>query len=363
MSNVYAQRVQTLRKRLVAINVDALVITHLPNVFYLSGFTGDSAALLVDEHRIALLTDGRFTVQAEEELQIDAKLVISRGPLATSIAKSLPRKQIRVGFEAGRTTVAQMQALRRAVQATRAKARWVALQGTVEALRAIKSPEEIAKMRRAARLASATMREILPLLKPGVREFEIAAEIEYRMRRQGAEGAAFNTIVAFGPRSALPHARPSAKKLRKNELVVLDLGAILTGYCSDLTRTVYVGKSSSRIRKCYEAVRLAQAAAIAATCKGTRCEDVDRAAREVLDAAGLEKYFVHSTGHGLGLEVHEDPRLARGQKQALQAGNVVTVEPGVYIKGVGGIRIEDDVAISPLGAETLTDAPRDFLEL
>jgi Xaa-Pro aminopeptidase len=233
----------------------------------------------------------------------------------------------------------------------------------VEGLRAIKDSDEIDRVRRAARLASATLTDVLPLLKPGVREFEIAAEIEYRMRSNGAEGPSFKTIVAFGARAALPHARPTAKKLRKNELVVLDLGAILAGYCSDLTRTVYVGKASPRIRKWYDAVRQAQGAAIAATRSGALAGDIDRAARRVLVGMGLEKYFVHSTGHGLGLEVHEDPRLARGQKQPLQAGNVVTIEPGVYVDGVGGIRIEDDVAVHADRTEVLTVAPRDFLEL
>jgi Xaa-Pro aminopeptidase len=360
MSGLFVKRLSLLRKALSAKNVAALLVTHPPNVFYLCGFSGDSGTLLMDQQRTWLFTDGRFTVQARQELQIDARLVISPGTLANSVGEIVSSRRMKVGFEAGHMTVAQMKVFR---QAAGAKPRWVALSGTVEALRAIKDVNEIERIRDAGKLASRTLAEVLALLKPGIREFEVAAEIEYRMRRRGADGPAFKTIVAFGARAALPHARPTGKRLRKNELVVLDLGAILAGYCSDLTRTVYVGKASARIRKWYDAVRQAQAAAIAATRAGALAGDVDGAARHVLAGARLEKYFVHSTGHGLGLEVHEDPRLARNQKHSLHAGNVVTIEPGVYVEGIGGIRIEDDVAVYADRTEVLTDAPRDFLEL
>jgi len=222
---------------------------------------------------------------------------------------------------------------------------------------------ELAQMRKAAILASEVVEEAAKLLKPGVSEFEIAAEIEYRMRKKGASGPAFETIVAFGDRSALPHARPTAKRLRKNELVVLDLGVILSHYCSDITRTFFVGRVSARIRFWYKAVREAQTAAIAAVRNGATCDEVDVAARQVLAGYRLDHYFVHSTGHGLGLEVHEDPRLARGQERRLEPGNVVTIEPGVYVEGVGGIRIEDDVAVHADRSEVLTRGSRDLIEL
>jgi Xaa-Pro aminopeptidase len=211
----------------------------------------------------------------------------------------------------------------------------------------------------------------LPLVRPGIREFELAAEIEYRMRRLGAEGPAFETIVAFGERSALPHARPTGRKLRKNELVVLDLGAILRHYCCDLTRTVFVGKAPARVRGWYEAVLEAQGAALQALRSGVTAGQVDEAARSVLrghrlsqnGTERLDKFFTHSTGHGLGLEVHEQPRLAAGQKQVLQVSNVVTLEPGIYVQGVGGIRIEDDAVVTAGKAKLLTTARRGFLEL
>jgi Xaa-Pro aminopeptidase len=221
----------------------------------------------------------------------------------------------------------------------------------------------MAQMRKAAVLAGEVLSNALKLLKPGVREMEIAAEIEYQMRRRGASGAAFESIVAFGARSAHPHARPTEKRLRKNELVVLDLGAILAHYCSDLTRTVFVGRAPARIRRWYRAVQEAQAAAVAAARVGVRCGDVDAAARGVLARYRLDQYFVHSTGHGLGLEVHEDPRVARGQKHVLVPGNVITIEPGIYMPGVGGIRIEDDVAVHVDRTEVLTRVPRDLIEI
>jgi Xaa-Pro aminopeptidase len=233
----------------------------------------------------------------------------------------------------------------------------------VESLRMSKDGVEIAQMRKAAILAGEILQHALALLKPGIREFEVGAEIEYQMGKRGTSGPAFETIVAFGKRTALPHARPTAKRLRKNELVVLDLGVILGHYCSDITRTVVVGRASQRIRTWYQAVLKAQTAAIAAVKSGATCGDVDAAARQVLAGHRLDHLFVHSTGHGLGLEVHEDPRVARGQKQRLEPGNVITIEPGVYAEGIGGIRIEDDVAVHADRTEILTRIPRDLIEI
>jgi len=226
-----------------------------------------------------------------------------------------------------------------------------------------KDTGELAQMRKAAILAGEIVEFGIGLLKPGVRESEVAAEIEYQMRKRGASGPSFETIVAFGERTALPHARPTGKRLRKNELVVLDLGVILGHYCSDITRTVFMGRASERIRTWYKAVLEAQATAISAVKDGAACGDVDAAARGVLADHRLDQLFVHSTGHGLGLEIHEDPRVARGQKRRLEAGNVITIEPGVYAQGVGGIRVEDDVAVHANRTEVLTRAPRDLIEL
>lgn len=358
MPSPHSDRLAAIRALLHRRRLDAFLTLCPTHLFYLAGFSGSAGALLVEPRGATLITDGRYTVQAREEVR-GARVRITRGSLLAAVAGRLQRRRPRVAFEAALVSVRQKQQLRRAAP----EVRWTGVVNWVESLRAVKSAEEIEQMRLAAHLASRVCQQVLPLLKPGVREQEVAAEIEYRMRREGARGPAFETIVASGVRSAYPHARATAKPLKKNELVVLDLGAILGHYCSDLTRTVYLGRAPAKIRRWYRAVLEAQAAAKQALRPGVTTGEVDAAARRVLRGYGLARYFTHSTGHGLGLEVHEEPRLAAGQKTPLRAGNVVTVEPGVYCEGVGGIRIEDDVAILEGGCAELTDAPRELLEL
>jgi Xaa-Pro aminopeptidase len=357
------KRLTRLRELMEQGGADAFLVTHIPNIFYLSGFTGDSGALLVEQTRATLLTDSRFTTQAGEELaptRIGLKIV--KGPLVAAAAAELVRRRFRgrAAFEGARVTVNEAARLRKASEG---KLRWRPVAGWVEQLRRVKDADEIERMREAAKLGSDVIVEVLPLVRPGVRECDLAAEIEFRMRRGGASAPAFETIVASGPRGALPHARATTKAFRPNELVVIDMGAILRHYCSDLTRTVYLGRAPARVRRWYSAVAEAHAAACQALRPGAPCSAPDSAAREVLGSYGLEKAFVHSTGHGLGLEVHEEPRLGRGQSLPLDASSVVTIEPGVYQEGAGGIRVEDDVLVLPGGPELLTDAPRDFLEL
>jgi Xaa-Pro aminopeptidase len=353
-------RMQNLQQLIRRNALDALLVTSPADWFYLTGFTGEAGVMIADRQGLTLVTDGRFIVQAAEELS-GVSVVEQREGLFRTCGEVLkkPRRK-RVGFDANHLTVNQIMALKKA---SGPATRFQRVEGVVASLRARKDATELALMRKAAVLATDVVESAIKLLKPGVRELEIAAEIEYRMRKGGASGAAFESLVAFGARSALPHARPTAKRLRKDELVVLDLGAILNRYCSDITRTVYVGKAPPKIRLWYQAVREAQAAAIEAIAPGRTCGGVDAAARGVLAAHRLDQYFVHSTGHGLGLEVHEDPRLAKGQKTQLASGNVVTVEPGVYLAGVGGIRIEDDVVVHEGRTEVLTRASRDFIEL
>ena len=349
-----------MQTQMVERRLSGLLVMHPANWYYLSGFSGEAGALLLLRRGPVLVTDGRFTAQAKGETS-GIRVVAQKGSLTASVGAWLKtQRRSRIGFDASQLTVAQLRALRAAAGR---KVQWIAASGAVEALRARKEPQEIEQMRKAGVLAGEVLAAALKLLKPGVRELEIAAEIEYQMRQRGASGRAFETIVAFGERSAYPHARPTAKRLRKNELVVLDLGAILGHYCSDITRTVFVGRAPARVRRWYRAVQEAQSAAIAAVKAGVRCGDVDAAARQILTGHGLDRYFIHSTGHGLGLEVHEDPRVARGQKQILVPGNVITIEPGVYIPGVGGIRIEDDVAVRADRTEVLTRFPRDLIEI
>ena len=354
------RRQQALKALLGKSRIDSMLITAPANWFYLTGFTGEAGALLVSRKGATLVTDGRFTVQAREETAGVRVRQLAKS-LFETVAGSLKESRARrVGYDPAQLTVAQLHGARKA---TGSRLQWVSVPGLTESLRARKDPQELAQMRKAAILAGQVVVSALNLLKPGVREREIAAEIEYQMRSRGASGPAFETIVAFGDRAALPHARPTGKRLKKNELVLLDLGAILAHYCSDITRTVFVGRASKRLKTWYRGVLEAQAAAISVVKAGIPCEAVDAAVRQVLGGYRLDRLFVHSTGHGLGLEVHEAPRLARGEKQLLEAGNVITIEPGVYAEGIGGIRIEDDVAVHAGSTEVLTRASRDFIEL
>jgi Xaa-Pro aminopeptidase len=360
MKTLFHRRRHSLASNFSDAKIDSLLITSPANWYYLTGFTGESGALVVSRKGATLITDGRFMVQGRRETS-GVRIHEQKGALFESAGQFLKDSRCRhVGFDPSQVTVGQMQSLRKT---TGTAVRWVPAPGQVENLRMRKDAAELAQMRRAAILGGAVVQHAIGLLRPGIREFEVGAEIEYQMRKKGASGPAFETIVAFGERAALPHARPTAKRLRKNELVVLDLGVILGHYCSDITRTVYVGRVPKRIRTWYQAVLEAQTAAIAAAKSGAACGDVDRAARQVLAGYRLDHLFVHSTGHGLGLEVHEDPRVARGQKRRLEPGNVITIEPGVYSSGIGGIRIEDDVAVHADRTEVLTRAPRDLIEI
>ena len=360
MKTPFQARRRALFLKLKEAQLDCLLVTSPANWYYLTGFTGESGALLISQSGTTLVTDGRFTVQAREEMS-GVRVVLQKGSLLESAGRFLRESSARrIGFDPGLLTIALLRGMRKAGGP---RLRWIQAPAIVEGLRMRKDVSELAQMRKAAVLAGEVVEEAIGLLKLGIREFEVGAEIEYRMRKKGASGPAFETIVAFGTRAALPHARPTAKRLRKNELVVLDLGVILGRYCSDITRTVFVGRASSRIRTWYKGVLEAQSAAIDATRNGALCGDVDAAARQVLAGYHLDRLFVHSTGHGLGLEVHEDPRVARGQKKRLEPGNVITIEPGVYAEGIGGIRIEDDVAVHADRTEVLTRIPRDLIEL
>jgi Xaa-Pro aminopeptidase len=360
MSDIYAKRRRSVARELKRRGLDCLLVSHPANWYYLTGFTGDSGVLLVGTGKTTLFTDGRFAIQAREEAP-GIQLELQKSALYTFVGECLKQRGVRrAGYDPDQWTVASLKALQKA---SGAKCRAIETAGVVESLRMKKDAQELGVMRKAAILVGEVLEGALKLLRPGVRETEIAAEIEYQMKKKGAAGPSFETIVAFGERSALPHARPTSKRLRKNEFVVLDLGVILAHYCSDITRTVYVGRASERARKFYSAVQQANQAATAAVSAGVTCGEVDAAAREVLKKNGLETFFVHSTGHGLGLEVHESPRVARGQSVRLEAGNVITIEPGVYVEGFGGIRIEDDVAVGIRGREVLTRVTRDLIEL
>ncbi len=340
--------------------IAALIITSLPDVRYLTGFTGSNAAVVVTSRASVLVTDGRYSVQARAEVS-GARVRIAKGPVLTAACELLPAMDARrVHFDPDHTSVAELMRLRQAARGVR----FVALGSPlVPALRMVKDAEELDRMRSAARLGCRLFNEILPYLQPEVTEIEIAARLEYAARRLGAEGMSFETIIASGDRSALPHGHASRQKLPRKGFVTLDFGVILKGYCSDMTRTVHMGKAGREERAAYDAVLEAEQAGVLAVRAGAACGEVDEAARCVLRRAGLAKWFTHSTGHGVGLEIHEGPRIAAGQQQPLAAGMVVTIEPGVYLPGRFGIRIEDMVTVAGEGAEVLTDSPRALIEL
>lgn len=339
------------------LKIDALLVSAPPNVRYLSGFTGDNGLLLVTPESQTLFTDPRFTIQAAEECTCEVTTV-SKTPLDQAALQAIRKKRIkRVGFEASRLLY---EMYRRLVESLPKGAKLKPIGPVVDKLRMIKSDEEIARIRRSVLTNSEAFEKATRNIKPGIRESAIAAELEYQMRRLGAEKAAFETIVAMGPRSALPHAQPTARKLGKDELLLIDMGACQDGYMSDMTRVLFTGTPNRRVRTMYNAVLKAQLAAIDTVRPGVTAAQVDRAARRVLETEGLGKEFVHSTGHGLGLEIHEGPRLGRRDKTKLEAGMAITIEPGAYVRDFGGIRIEDTVLVTKNGCEILTPTSKEL---
>jgi Xaa-Pro aminopeptidase len=351
----FALRRDKLLPALKQARAGAYLATALPNVRYLSGFTGSNAALLLTDERALLFTDPRYRTQASRES--DCEIRIAKGPLSREIAVAVQRLRLKsIAFERNRIGFEEYQTLTKALVGVRLKP----LSGAVEELRMIKSPDEISAIRNSVQLNSAALEQALRHFRPSMTEVDLAAEIEYRMRRLGADGTAFDTIVASGERTALPHAHPVARPIQRDQLLLIDMGANVAGYASDMTRTFGLGKLDTKIRRMYRAVLESQLAAIAAVKPGVSCAQVDRAARSVLRGYGLEKLFVHSTGHGLGLEIHERPRVGRKEATKLAPGMAITIEPGVYQEGIGGIRIEDTVVVTTHGCEILTPTSKEL---
>ncbi len=349
-----------MREALARKKLHALLVTHLPNVRYLCGFTGSAGMLLVSSRKSVFITDGRYREQAGHELR-SARVWVPKGGLLEAAAKAAGALLLKsLAIEADHMPVATRDKLARLLPGG---VRLRSVSGIVEALRVIKDDKEIELLRRAVLLGSSLFRGVLRHIRPGIPELAVSAKLEYAARRAGAEDMSFDTIVASGQRSALPHGRASSQPIPRNGFVVLDFGVILAGYCSDMTRTVHVGRPSARARAIYDAVFEAQQAGLEAVRPGVAASEVDRAARSVLRRASLASSFTHSTGHGVGLEIHEGPRLGKGQRELLRPGMVVTVEPGVYIPGVGGVRIEDMVAVTDTGHEVLTPTPKEFITL
>ncbi len=356
----YLSRQKKFQEQIDAEELDGFVVTHPANLRYLCGYTGSNGLLLFLGGRRTFFTDGRYTQQAREEVE-GARLVIAKGPLLDQAARQIGQiKSADIGFEADHTTVAAAAGMRKLV---RKKVAWKATSGLIMRQRLIKDSEELRMIRDAVKMGAAVYEHALKSIRPGVRESEVAGELEFAARRAGADGMSFDTIVAAGKRGALPHGRASAQPIPRNGFVVIDSGVILRGYCSDMTRTVHVGRASREGRRWYEAVLEAQLAGVVAVKPGKTAAEVDQATRQVLRKARLDKFFTHSTGHGVGLEIHEPPRLGKAQEEELQPGMVITIEPGIYVPGKGGIRIEDMVVVTATGCQILTPVTKQLIEI
>jgi Xaa-Pro aminopeptidase len=367
----HSARMRQLRATMAKQKIAALLVTHLPDVRYVCGFTGSNAGLAITAKHALMVTDGRYTAQAAQEVK-GAEVRIAKGPALAEACRWLADARVKHAcYDGEQTTVAAVGAMQEALKSTgdgiardKAKQFFQPLPSPLVATqRMVKDAGEIERMAAAAALGVRLFEHILDFIRPGLTENAVAAELEYRARLWGAEAMSFPTIVASGERSAMPHGTASDAKLPRRGFVTLDFGVILNGYCSDMTRTVHLGRATAREREAYDAVLTAQENAVAAVAAGMKAGDVDEAARSVLREAKLADYFMHSTGHGVGLEIHESPRIAMAQQTLLTKGMVITIEPGIYIPGAFGLRIEDTVVVERRGCRVLTPATKAWIEL
>jgi Xaa-Pro aminopeptidase len=353
-----AGRAEKVRARFDEAEVDALLVTDLSNVRYLTGFTGSAGRLLVTADRMLLVTDGRYAVQAPDQLGangVAAEVAVGTTLKEQDATLASAAGTARLGLEAASVSWADQRRASREPWT----AELVPTEGMVEAARAVKDAGEIARLARASAIADAALATVAPMLLDEATETEVGFALDTEMRRLGAAGVSFETIVASGPNGARPHHRPGDRTIVEGDLVVIDFGALVDGYHSDMTRTFMVGEPTETQQRMYDVVLAAQAAGVAAVRAGVPAKDVDRACRDLIADAGWADAFGHGTGHGVGLVIHEDPRVARASTATLATGHVVTVEPGVYLPDHGGVRIEDTVVVTDEGCSTLTLAPKD----
>jgi Xaa-Pro aminopeptidase len=349
-----------------ALKIDTLLVSHPPNIRYLTGYTGSNGLVLLEPESMILFTDPRYALQAAAEakqakLPIKVKVKVVKSYLWEGAASAIKRRKLqRIGFEKTSLNVSLYLLIKDKLELGKTLE---PIGEVIDDLRMVKTEDEIARIRESVITNSKAFMAVAPKIKAGMTESRIAADIDYQMRRHGADGTAFETIVAAGLHAAYPHARPTQQKVAANELLLIDMGASQNGYMSDMTRMLSLGKPSAQMTDMYNAVLEAQLAAIASVREGVSTKQVDASARDVLKAVGLDKKFTHSTGHGLGLEIHEAPRVGRKDKTKLKAGMVITIEPGVYVEGVGGVRIEDTVLVTKTGCEVLTPTSKELMVL
>jgi Xaa-Pro aminopeptidase len=362
-----APRIKRLRERFAAHQLDALLVTKLANVRYLTGFTGSAAMLLIAADDALFVTDGRYTEQSREQLSAAGVAVGAGGGVRIEIGLTAAAQHARLaamvaaGSRLGLEDHSVTWADQRGFVETFAGVELVPAGAMVEDLRRVKDAGEIDRIRRACAIGDEAFQALLPRLADGVTERQFALELEFAMRERGASGNSFDPIIAAGPNGAKPHARPSDRVIGRNELVVCDFGCIVDGYCSDMTRTVSIGDPGADARHLYDVVLASQQAGRARVAAEVPCAEVDRASRDVINDAGWGDAFSHSTGHGVGLEIHEAPRVAATGRDTLVVSDVVTVEPGVYLPGIGGVRIEDTVVVGAAGSEPLTLTSKDLV--
>jgi Xaa-Pro aminopeptidase len=358
-----ASRIPRLRESLAEAGCDALLVTRMVNVRYLTGFTGSAAMVLIRRDDVLFVTDGRYRDQSAAELAAagtEAEIFVGlTGGAQKDHLEEAAEGIARLGLEADAVTWGQQ---RRFASDWFPRAELVATEGLVEKLRLVKDEGEIDRMAAAAAIADSALAEVRPRLLEAPTEREVALELDFAMRRLGASGSSFDTIVGSGPNGAKPHARPGDRRIEPGELVVIDFGAMVDGYCSDMTRTVCVGEpTSGTARRMVDVVAESQRAGVAAVRAGAGAAEVDGVCRSIIAEAGWEDAFLHGTGHGVGLEIHEEPRVASTSSDTLAAGWVVTVEPGVYLAEHGGVRIEDTVVVTDGGCRVLTNAPKELV--
>ncbi len=351
------KRLESFREKLKLKGMDAALVTKRENCIYLSGFTGTSACLLISEEDALLVTDFRYIEQAAAQAPL-FETVQYGGKIVNTLNNLLNKKGIkRLGFEEHYLTVGKYSEYKSGFEIKD----FLPLGNTIESLRMVKSGEEIEAIRKAVKIAEDSFTHILGYIKPGVKEIEIAAELEYHMKKQGASGTSFETIAASGKRSAMPHGTASDKVLQCGEALTLDFGCIYEGYCSDMTRTVFLGNPDPEIKKIYGIVLEAQVKASEGARRGLKGREIDYIARKIISDYGYEKSFGHGLGHGVGLEVHEEPRLSPNGDIVMEDKMVVTVEPGIYISGLGGVRIEDMIIIDSDNPDVLNNSTKDMI--
>lgn len=352
------EKITKLRELLREQKLDAILITSPINLRYMTGFTGTAGVAIVSLNDTRFITDFRYIEQATEQAK-NFTIIEHKGAIENEIKNQMSSLFLKnVGFEKNDVTYATFERYERELEVS-----LVPIAGLIEELRLIKTADELRIMKTAGEIADAAYEHIQTYIKPGVKEIEIANELEFFMRKSGATSSSFDIIVASGYRSALPHGVASEKEIQAGELVTMDYGALYQGYCSDITRTVAVGQVSNELKTIYDIVLEAQVRGVHGIKPGMTGKEADALTRDYITEKGYGKHFGHSTGHGLGLEVHEEPRLSHLSESVLAPGMVVTVEPGIYVPSIGGCRIEDDIVITESGNERLTNSTKEFIQL